>query len=307
MDGETKFLLGHRSCYRPAMPTYQGDDGTQLHYDVLGGQSPSPLIVLAGGAARHPEYLEDLAGLAEHQSLVVPHLRGVGRSAAPKVAEQGSFWRQAADVDRLRAHLDLDRCLVAGHSAGTRVAISFAAQFPHRLAGLLLITPPAGYLVDVPSDVEKLIDARRGQPAFDSALAAMDAGPDTSSNETFNDWQQAIAPISFAEWGEPERAHAGIGRYDMAAARAFFSVDVPEDLSQRLREVSAPVLVVAGAQDIVTGLAPVLAVADLFSAGRAVVIDQCGHYPWKEQPSAFRRAVDPFLQACAAPAPPTVD
>jgi len=125
------------------VPIYEGDDGTLLHYDVLGDTSAGPVIVLAGGAARHPEYLGDLAGLSGRAQLCLPHLRGVGRSPVPVNVEQGSFWRQAADVDRLRAHLGLDRCLVAGHSAGTRVAMSYAAQFPARLAGLLLITPPA--------------------------------------------------------------------------------------------------------------------------------------------------------------------
>ncbi|HUG84403.1 MAG TPA: alpha/beta hydrolase [Euzebya sp.] len=71
-------------------------------------------------------------------------------------------------------------------------------------------------------------------------------------------------------------------------------------MAQRLGVVTAPVLVVAGAQDTVTGLAPVLAVADLFPAGQAVVIDGCGHHPWVEQPAAFRRAVDPFLKAQAS-------
>ena len=48
----------------PWMPTYQGGDEALLYYDVLGGSSTSQLIVLAGGAARHPEYLGDLAGLS---------------------------------------------------------------------------------------------------------------------------------------------------------------------------------------------------------------------------------------------------
>jgi hypothetical protein len=50
------------------MPAYHGDYGALLHDDVLGGSSMSPLIVVAGGAARHPEYLGDLAGLSEHTS-----------------------------------------------------------------------------------------------------------------------------------------------------------------------------------------------------------------------------------------------
>jgi hypothetical protein len=66
--------------------------------------SPYPVIVLAGGAARHPEYLGDLAGLSGRWQLCVPHLRGVSGQRRPLTSSRGSFWRQAADVDRLRAH-----------------------------------------------------------------------------------------------------------------------------------------------------------------------------------------------------------
>lgn len=279
------------------MPSYDGHDGTPLHYDVLGDDSSDPVIVLAGGAARDPAYLGDLAGLSRPWRLCVPHLRGVGRSPAPSDVEAGSYWQQAADVDRLRAHLGLDRCMVAGHSAGTRVAISYAAQFPDRLAGLLLITPPAAYLVDVPSDAEALTTARRGEPGFEAALAAQRAGPDTSSDETFNAWQQAIAATGYAAWGEAEREHSRTGgRWHLDAARAFFSVEPPADLADRLGHVTAPALVVAGARDLVPEVAQATALAGLFPAGRVSVIDRCGHHPWVEQPAAFRRAVDPFLE-----------
>ena len=284
------------------MPTFRSDDGTSLHYDVLGGPSPSPVIVLAGGAARHPSYLGDLGGLSAQRRLIVPHLRGVGRSPAPDEAERGSYWRQAADIDHLRAHLGIDRSVLAAHSAGTRVAISYAAQFPDRLAGLLLITPPAAHLVDVPSDAEALARDRRDEPRFRAAWEALRAGSDTSSDETFNAWQRAIAPVGYATWGDRERAHATSGTYDLAAARAFFSVAPPADLAERLRTVSAPVRIVAGERDTVTGLAPVIALADLFPAGHVSVIDDCGHNPWIEQPAAFREHVDPFLaDVCCCP------
>ena len=91
------------------MPAYKGEDGALLHYDMLGGDSTSPLVVLAGGAARHPEYLGDLAGLSGHYQLFVPHLRGVGRSSATDIFGMGSWWRQAGDIDRLRVSLGLGR------------------------------------------------------------------------------------------------------------------------------------------------------------------------------------------------------
>jgi len=277
------------------VPAYQGDDGALLHYDTLGRDSKSPLIVLAGGAARHPEYLGDLAGLSGHHQLFVPHLRGVGRSSAADTYGMGSWWRQAGDIDRLRASLGLNRCALVAHSAGTRLAVAYAAQFPDRLAGLTLITPPASYLVDVPSDVPALKAARMAEPSFAAAASAMDVGPDTSSDETFNAWQQAIAPLGYATWNKTAQEHARTGRYALAAARAFLSGDPPPDLAGRLREVRAPVLVIAGAQDVMAGTAPVVAVAGLFPDGRAAVIEQCGHMPWVEQPAAFREILDPFL------------
>lgn len=286
------------------MPTSRASDGALLHYDVLDDASPgtrsargTAIVVLAGGAARHPSYLGDLAGLSSEHRLVVPHLRGVGRSPAPALAESGAYWRQAADVESLREHLGVERLVVVAHSAGARTAISYAAQHADRMGGLLLVTPPAEYLVDEPSDVDALLDARRGEPELDAALIALAQGPDVTTEDSFNAWHQTVAPVGYAAWTAVERAHAGVGRWSLAAARAYFSVDPPADLATRLRSVTAPVLVLAGAQDCLAGVAPVVALAALFSNASAVVIDRCGHYPWVEQPEAFRAAADPFLRA----------
>jgi pimeloyl-ACP methyl ester carboxylesterase len=106
------------------MPIFTGSDGATLHYDDLGNGRSLEVIAPAGGAAMHPRYLGDLAGLADHQRLIVPHLRGVGNSPLPATVEVASFWRQAEDIERLRVHLGLERVLLLGHSAGTRLAIS---------------------------------------------------------------------------------------------------------------------------------------------------------------------------------------
>jgi len=295
--------------YGRSVPTSLAPDGTSLHHDVLGHERVDewPVIVLAGGAARDPAYLGDLAGLASSHPLLVPHLRGVGLSPAPDQVEVGSFWRQAEDIEALRLHLGVARVVLVGHSAGTRLAIAYAARFPRSLAGLVLITPPAGYLVDEPSDAGALVDARRGEPAFDAAVAALETAPDlTGGDDAFNAWQQVSAPATYAVWGPVEQAHARVGRWNLDAARAFFSVEPPHDLPARLPDVSVPVLVVAGAHDCLTGLAPVRALAKLFPAGQIVVLERCGHYPWVEQSAAFRGALDPFLAACATrpPEPP---
>ncbi|WP_199701125.1 alpha/beta fold hydrolase [Jiangella rhizosphaerae] len=288
------------------MPAYRADDDTSLHYDELAGPAAAgpPVVVLAGGAARHPVYLGDLAGLADRHPLVIPHLRGVGESPAPDAPEAGSYWRQAADLDALRRQLGQDRLLVAGHSAGTRLAVAYAVQYPARVAALLLITPPSTHLVDAEPDAERIAERlaarRRGDgPVFDDAWAALSAGPAVLDDEGFNAWQRLVAPSSYAHWGAAEREHAAAGRYDLPANRAYFSLDPPADLADRLASVTAPVLVVAGADDAMTGFAPVAALAERFPAGRLAVVEECGHYPWAERPAEFRAAVDAFLDDVA--------
>lgn len=282
------------------MPSYLGADDARLHYDVLGEGHERTLVLLAGGAGRHPAYLGDLAGLSEHWRLVVPHLRGVGRSPRPDDADSGAAWRQADDVERLRAHLGLEDLLLVGHSAGTRLAVAYAAQHPARVAGLLLATPPAQGLVDVPSEAEAAIARRGVDPELAAALDALAAGPDTSSDATFNAWHLRAAPAGYAQWGTAERAHAGAGGFTVAAALAYFTVPPPQDLGARLAGLTSPVLVVGGAEDLFTDVGTVKALAGVFTGARSVVLDACGHYPWVERPAAFRAAVDPFLADVAA-------
>ncbi|WP_255546352.1 MULTISPECIES: alpha/beta hydrolase [unclassified Nesterenkonia] len=270
-----------------------------LHYeDIAKGANAerrTPVIVLAGGAARHPTYLGDLAGLADAQRLVVPHLRGVGRTPMPEHPERGSFWSQAEDLERLRLHLGGGRIVLVAHSAGTRVAVAYAAQFPECVAKLVLITPPAAYLVDQASDTAVIRRRRRGDEAFELALAALAAGPAGTDEYAFNAWQSESAAVGYANWGVTEKTHARTGRWSLAGAEAFFTVPTPADLVARLGKVEAPVLVIAGAQDSLTGVAPAAAMAQLFPSGKSTVIEDSGHYPWVEQPISFRETIDEFL------------
>lgn len=271
------------------MPTYRGADGAELHYDIR-GDGPT-VIVLGGGAPRHPDYLGDLAGLTDHLRLVIPHHRGVGRSPAAE-GDIASWWHQAADVEQLRLHLGLERAVVAGHSSGTRLAIAFAVQHPSSVSRLLLATPPAAYLVDEPSDVPA-IAARRTDAEFARAFARLADG--YADQEALEQWIADTAPAGYARWGEAEQLHSRVGESDAQVNRAYFAIAPPADLPQRLATVREPVLVIAGSEDALTGVTQAVALAGLFPNGSVTVIDACGHYPWVEQPGAFRDAVLPFL------------
>lgn len=271
------------------MSTYRGADGAELHYDIVG--TGCPVLVLPGGAPRDPEYIGTLAGLDADHELIVPHLRGAGRSPLTE-GPAGSWWHESADIELLRQHLGLDRLTVIAHSSGTRLAISYAAHHAERLDAFVLVTPPAHYLVDTPSDLAA-IAARRTDPAFAAANARL--GDSFETQQQFERWSADTAPAGYAHWGERERAHAAVGAQKLAALQSYFSIQPPADLPERLRAVTAPVLVIAGREDALTGVDQAVALAGLFAAGTATVLDDCGHYPWVEQPEAFTAAVRRFI------------
>jgi pimeloyl-ACP methyl ester carboxylesterase len=279
------------------MPTFTSYDGTELHYDLLGADLDGPAIAVhAGGAARHPEYLGNLAGLDSVRPLALLHQRGVGLSQRPADPSTAAWHRLGADLEALRIHLGLERLDVLGHSAGTRVALAFAAHNPDRIGRLCLVTPPPGWLVETPSDSEELIAARRGEPWFPQFEAALAQETTATTMAQRRALHPGLAPMTWARWNERAQAHERLGTWNLDALEAFFAVPLEEDLLPALRALQAPVLVVAGGSDALLGLKSVVAVAGLFPHGRAVVLDS-GHYPWVEQPKTFLDEVGTFFSA----------
>jgi proline iminopeptidase len=282
------------------MPSLTSHDGTRLHVDVIGDESLPPLVALAGGPARHPVYLGDLGGLSARRRLIVLHQRGVGASDAGPAGTTATWPELAEDVEAVRLWLGLERFELLAHSAGTRVAISYAARYPQHLDRLCLITPPATWLVDAYDDSAEIIArhaAADWYPGFLDALPALLAAPDSA---TGNRLFPAVAPIAWGDWDETAQEHERLGAWHPAAQDAFVYTPTPdevEDLRDALRHLAAPVLVIAGSEDGLTGLAPVLDLAKRFPLGQAIVLDGCGHYPWIEQPRSFAAAVTPFFPA----------
>lgn len=281
------------------MPTFASHDGTALHYDLLvqdGASERPPLIVLAGGPARHPEYLGDLAGLTGLRTLVVLHQRGVGASAASPTAAAAAWPELAEDVEALRRHLGLPEIELLGHSAGTRVALSYAARYPHHLASLCLLTPPVQWIGSTPDDSADLIAVHRDEPWYDDYMANRPKVRAATSAAELNRFVAHIAPTAWARWTDQARAHEATGAKHPAAQDLFFTDADATGIVDGLTRVHCPVLVVAGTADGLTGHAPVLALAELFRHGRAVSIADAGHYPWVEQPIAFAEALAGFYE-----------
>ena len=277
--------------------TFASYDGTRLAYTEVG--SGPRLVCLPGGPGRASAYLEDLGGLCEQRTLVLLDTRATGHSEVPADPSSLRFDRLAGDVEALRAHLGEERLDVLGHSAGTLVAQAWAAAHPDRVRSLVLVTPSDRLQGGSRADVDAIRTSRADEPWYAEAAEAQAALADAPPAQ-----QQALVratrPFFYGRWDERTQAHAATAdrqsskRAELGFGAGVEQVDVPGML-ERLRALDVPVLVVGGERDALTGVASVHAVAASFPSAEAVVLPRAGHFPWVDEPEAFRSAVAAFL------------
>jgi pimeloyl-ACP methyl ester carboxylesterase len=278
-------------------------DGTRLACTEVG--SGPRLVCVPGGPGRAGAYLEDLGGLAEERTLVLLDNRATGRSEVPADPSSLRFDRLAEDVDALREHLGVQQVDLLGHSAGTVVAQAYAAAHGDRLRSLVLVTPvdslqrgPAAR-----ADVPAIRASRASEPWYAEAAEAQAALADAAPAQR-QALMRATRPFYYGRWDERTQAHAASAdrqmspRAELGFAAGAEAVDVPA-LVAALGRLQAPVLVVGAELDGATGVDAVRHVAACFPRAETAVVPRAGHFPWVDEPAAFRTVVAQFLQRVA--------
>lgn len=279
------------------MTSFVGADGTRLAYSEVG--SGPRLVCLPGGPGRASAYLEDLGGLAGERTLVLLDTRATGHSEVPADPSTLRFDRLADDVEALREHLGEEQLDVLGHSAGCLVAQAWAAAHPDRVRSLVLVTPSDRLQGGSREDVAAIRESRSDEPWYPEAAEAQDALSYANPAQ-----QQALVratrPFFYGRWDERTQAHAATAdtqsskRAELGFGAGVEQVDVAGMLAA-LAELDVPVLVVGGERDALTGVVSVSTVAASFPRATTAVLPRAGHFPWVDEPEAFRAAVATFL------------
>lgn len=114
-----------------------------LHYRQVG--TGEDLLLIHGLGSSGADWAFQEAPLAAHFRLLMPDLRGCGRSRAGAVASIGDH---ARDLWALVDRLGISQVHVLGHSLGGAVALEMALQRPDAVARLLTINSLLSYRVD---------------------------------------------------------------------------------------------------------------------------------------------------------------
>src|ERR1019366_6797329 len=111
-------------------------DGVRL-FAIQDGNGPV-VVMLHGGMANHLAALPFVTTLVERYRIVVPDLRGSGKSWCDASL---TFDQLADDVERLLDHIGANGAVVGGVSGGSGVALRFALRHSTRTFGLIVVKP----------------------------------------------------------------------------------------------------------------------------------------------------------------------
>jgi 3-oxoadipate enol-lactonase len=213
--------------------------------------------------------------LAPRRRVIAPDLPGHGQSDRwhPPADVSIAMYRDA--VGTLCAQLKIEKVILVGHSMGALVALSAAATWPERVAGLVLVG--GGAKLAVGNGVFRRI--REEFPHFAAWLATLAFSPATPA-ELVERWA-----------GISQTADAEITEADFRAVERF-------DGRELLARVRTPTLIVGGQDDLLT---PPRLSEELgaIAGSRVVLLPRAGHMMALEQPDAFFAELDPFLAALA--------
>ncbi len=122
------------------MESFVQIEGIQLCVERRG--KGRPLLLIPGLGAGNWLWQRNLHGLAKHFELIMPELRGSGRSDKPDHFYSITLF--ASDMLELLDALALSRVHVLGASMGGFVAQHFAAKWPERVEKLILVSTSLG-------------------------------------------------------------------------------------------------------------------------------------------------------------------
>ncbi|RUL78877.1 alpha/beta fold hydrolase [Dyella choica] len=126
-----KSLPGFKNAYTDV-------DGVRLHY-VTGGKG-EPLVLLPGWPETWWTFHKIMPALAEHYTVIVIDIRGMGTSSRPTDGYDKKT--MAKDIYALVQSLGYDKVAIAGHDIGSAVAYAYAENYPQATDKLVMMEFP---------------------------------------------------------------------------------------------------------------------------------------------------------------------
>lgn len=251
--------------------------GVTLAYVELGDPKGEPLLLLHGYTDTSRSWTPVAPWLLRHR-LLIPDQRGHGASDAPACCYSASVF--AEDARLFLDAMKVEKAAVAGHSLGSMVAMTLAAEHPERVSKLALIGSTA------------LVPVRRGDWLWTNAHALK--APLDPSSDFLREWHPANQPTP-VDGAFAEAATAEILAVPLHVWRGVMRelADVP--VGRHAADIRAPALILSGGKDPLFPPEHHSALAKAIPHAEARVFPELGHNLIWERPAEIGPLLARFL------------
>lgn len=243
----------------PGAGHFVQSDDARIYYEVYG--SGQPVAVLHGGIVGSPaEMGQFIDKLKTSRQVIAVSTRGHGKSEAG--SRTPSYAQKARDLAAVLDAVTREPADIIGFSDGAYTGYQFAADYPQKIRRLVAIG--AGqWIKGGPRSFSADYDSVR---QIDPRYWAEQAGIRPAPGKTAVDIARAVAYYNQAEFGKPQFA-----------------------------KVAAPVLVLAGENDLNAPLDTVLSAYKMLPQAQLAIIPAAGHSVFLQNFPAVWESMRPFL------------
>ena len=252
-------------------------NGVTLAYVELGDPKGEPLLLLHGYTDTSRSWTQVAPYLLRHR-LLIPDQRGHGGSDAPACCYSAHVF--AEDARLFLDAMAVEKAAVAGHSLGSMVAMTLAAEHPQRVTRIALIGSTA------------LVPVKRGDWLWTNAHA-LEAPLDPGS-DFLREWHPANQPTP-VDKAFAEAAMAEILVIPLHVWRGVMRELAEVPAGRHAADVKAPVLILSGGKDPLFPAEHHAALVKAFPKAEARIFPDLGHNLNWERPAETGPALARFF------------
>jgi pimeloyl-ACP methyl ester carboxylesterase len=260
-----------------------------------------PLVVMHGGPSADHFTMLPFRRCADQFTVILYDHRCNGRSVGAPVSSM-TWDNLTADAEALRQRLGFERWAVVGHSFGGHVALEYALRYPASLSHLVLLNTSGDARWEQQNAADLL--ARRGGHSHKKAeLVRRWFTGQFTPREYFPIFLRigAVYNVHFGPWLARDLIHGAWRSKIRPEALIFAGRDLLNGwtVMDRLGEIKAPTLVIAGRDD---GVFPPDCQRELAAGiphARLHLVDRAGHTPHAERTAEVMAAIRHFISADA--------
>jgi len=270
-----------------------------IYYQTFG--TGQPVLIINGGPGLDSAGFEPVAkAIAEQgfQSILFDQ-RGTGRSPLADInADNIQLALMVQDIEQLRQHLQHDKLIILGHSFGGMLGAAYAAKYPQHVQKLIFSSSGGLDLQFRDQIAERLLNNLNLEQQIKMQMYQLRQRSGDDSESTRDKLAQLRANAYVIDKTKAPLIAARLKVVNMTINSLVFA-DLDRmhfDLKQQFKTFKAPVLVLQGEKDIIS-VDTAKTIAGSFNDARLVLMPDCAHYGWLDQPQLYYNALFAFLRA----------